>query len=59
MSGFNVFNNSITGDKLTDDAGDQIAENAADKAGTHTDLVASNLYFILQQWVTDHFQPIS
>lgn len=32
VSGFNVFNNSITGNKLTDDAGDEIVVEAVDIA---------------------------
>ncbi|MBO7711490.1 MAG: phage tail protein [Lachnospiraceae bacterium] len=32
VSGFNVLVNSITGDKLTDDAGDEIVEEAVDQA---------------------------
>ena len=37
VSGFNVFNNSITGDKLTDDAGDEMIDEAVDEAGKYTD----------------------
>jgi len=36
VSGFNVFNNSITGDKLTDDAGDGIRDEAVDEAAKYT-----------------------
>ena len=32
VSGFNVLDNSITGDKLTDEAGDQLTERAVDRA---------------------------
>ena len=41
VSGFNVFNNSVTGDKLTDDAGDEIVEEAVDKAAEYTDKKAA------------------
>lgn len=41
VSGFNVLDNSITGDKLTDEAGDQLTERAVDlaveEAGDYTD----------------------
>ena len=32
VSGFNVLDNSLTGDKLTDEAGDQLTERAVDQA---------------------------
>ena len=41
VSGFNVLNNTITGDKLTDEAGDQLTDRAVDiaveEAGDYTD----------------------
>ena len=41
VSGFNVLNNTITGDKLTDEAGDQLTGRAVDlaveEAGDYTD----------------------
>ena len=45
VSGFNVLNNTITGDKLTDEAGDQLTERAVDiaveEAGDYTDQKAN------------------
>lgn len=45
VSGFNVLDNSITGDKLTDEAGDALTERAVDiaveEAGDYTDQKAS------------------
>jgi hypothetical protein len=45
VSGFNVLDNSITGDKLTDEAGDQLTERAVDiavdEAGDYTDQKAT------------------
>ena len=37
VSGFNVLVNSITGDKLTDDAGNEIVEEAVDESAEYTD----------------------
>jgi len=53
VTGFNVFNNSITGDKLTDEAGAQIREGAVDSANEYTD----NKAITLQNWVTANFEP--
>ena len=45
VSGFNVLNNTITGDKLTDEAGDQLTDRAVDlaveEAGDYTDQKAN------------------
>lgn len=45
VSGFNVLDNSITGEKLTDEAGDQLTERAVDiavdEAGDYTDQKAN------------------
>ena len=45
VSGFNVLDNSITGDKLTDEAGDALTDRAVDRAvdeaGEYTDQKAS------------------
>ena len=41
VTGFNVLNNTITGEKLTDDAGDGIKEEAVDEAGDYTDKKAT------------------
>lgn len=37
VAGFNVLNNSITGNKLTDDAGDDIVNQAVDESAEYTD----------------------
>lgn len=37
VAGFNVLNNSITGTKLTDDAGDDIVNQAVDESAEYTD----------------------
>ena len=37
VSGFNVVDNSITGDKLTDDAGNEIMDAAVEEAAIYTD----------------------
>jgi phage minor structural protein len=58
-AGFNVLNNSITGDKLTDEAAagivGTIKEDAVDEANRYT----NNATNALQTWVTNNFQPIS
>ena len=53
VSGYNVFDNAITGDKLTDDAIERAAEAGADQAAGYTNEVATNLYW----WVTNNFEP--
>lgn len=59
VSGFNVFNNSITPDKLTDDTLDGIADYAIEDANDYTDDKVSGLNYSLRQWVTNNFEPIS
>ena len=41
VSGFNVFNNTITREKLTDDAGDGIVDEAVDEAADYTNTKAA------------------
>lgn len=41
VSGFNVVDNSITGDKLTDEAGDALMSQAVDEAAEYTNTKAS------------------
>jgi phage-related protein len=57
VSGFNVFNNSITPDKLTDDTLDGIADYAVEDANEYTDGKVSNLNYSLRAWVNDNFEP--
>lgn len=58
-AGFNVLNNSITGDKLTDEAAAGIVgttkQDAVDEANSYT----NNATNALRTWVTNNFQPIS
>ena len=58
-AGFNVLNNSITGDKLTDEAGRDIVgtvkEDAVAEANSFTTSTAAGL----KAWVNNNFQPIS
>lgn len=42
VSGFNVLNNSIGGDKLTDDAGNGIVEQAVDESAEYAEEVAAD-----------------
>ena len=57
-SGFNVLNNTITSDKLTDEAGRNIVgtikEDAIDEANNYTNSSIS----VLKTWVQDNFEPI-
>ena len=61
VGGFNVLNNSITGDKLTDEAGDQLTDRAVDLAvdeavGTsdqHTTSAISRYDTQLKLWLKD------
>ena len=63
VSGFNVLNNSITGTKLTDDAGEDIMSAAVDQANEesqqYTNTRVAGLNTSLRQWVTANFEPIS
>ena len=59
VSGFNVFNNSITSDKLTDDVGAAILgstkEDAVSESRSYTNSAVGNL----QSWVAANFEPKS
>ena len=55
VSGFNVYNNSITQDKLTDDVADGIGENANE----YTDTKVSSLNSTIRTWVAANFEPKS
>ena len=57
VSGFNVFNNSITPDKLTDDTLDGIADYAVEDAASYTDSKVSSLNYSLRSWVNNNFEP--
>ena len=57
VSGFNVFNNSITPDKLTDDTLDGIADYAVEDANEYTDGKISGLNYSLRAWVNNNFEP--
>ena len=54
VSGFNVVDNSITGDKLTDEAGDAIMEDAIDEAGKYTDEKASQTLSSAKNYTDDY-----
>ena len=58
VSGFNVFNNSITGDKLTDDAGDALVGSATDRAVEESADYTDDEIAKVKKWVQDNYQPI-
>ena len=53
VAGMNVLNNTITGDKLTDDAGSEIMGQAVDEAATYTDQKASETLNESKNYVGD------
>ena len=55
--GSNVLNNSITGDKLTDDAADGAKNQAVDESNGYTDNKVASLNSTLRAWVTANFEP--
>lgn len=61
VSGFNVQNNSLTGDKLTDDAGDGFIASAVDEATKaaeeYTNGRVNNLNNSLRRWVQENYEP--
>lgn len=57
VSGFNVFNNSITPDKLTDDTLDGIADYAVEDANEYTDTSVSSMNYNIRAWVNQNFEP--
>ena len=73
IGGFNVINNTITGDKLTDECGDALTDRAVYQAGQYTDQAKSQAISTsesytrqkisaydteLKQWLTQHYQPL-
>lgn len=59
VSGFNVFNNSITPEKLTDDVTGGIAAAAIGESNDYTDGKVSGLNYSLRAWASSTFAPIS
>lgn len=55
VAGFNVMNNSITGDKLTDDVGQTILGTTKDDAVDESKSYTNNAIWNLQSWVQDNF----
>ena len=58
-AGFNVLNNSITGDKLTDEAGRNIVGTIKEDAVAEANNYTSGSVQALRQWVQNNFEPIS
>ena len=59
VSGFNVFPNSITWEKLTDGTGDRIQQDAEDNANEYTNDQIAAASSQLKAWVTANFEPRS
>jgi len=57
VSGYNVFTNSITGDKLTDDAADGIARPIKDDAVKESNNYTDSKVSSLRSWVNRNFEP--
>lgn len=57
VSGMNVLNNSITGDKLTDDAGEAIANSAVNTATERSTEYTDDEINKVKAWVTANFEP--
>ena len=55
VPGFSIFNNSITGDKLTDDAIEDNSQVILDESNEYTDGRINNLNYSLRNWVTNNF----
>lgn len=53
VSGFNVLNNSITGDKLTDEAGNSLVSEAVGASEEYTQNEINNV----RAWVRTNFEP--
>lgn len=58
-AGFNVLNNSITGDKLTDEAGRNIVGTIKEDAVAEANNYTSGSVQALRQWVNNNFEPKS
>lgn len=55
VGGFNVLNNSITGDKLTDDAARGIVGSTREDAVRESNTYTNSAIWNLQSWVQDNF----
>ena len=53
VSGFNVLNNSITGDKLTDEAGGELMSQAVDEAAEYTDQKAGQTLYSAKSYADE------
>lgn len=58
-AGFNVLNNSITGDKLTDEAAKDIVGTVKEDAVAESKAYTSSTAASLKAWVQNNFEPIS
>ena len=58
VSGMNVLNNSITGDKLTDEAGDKISNNAVNTATERSTEYTDDEINKVKAWATANFAPL-
>lgn len=58
VAGFNVLNNTINGEKLTDDASDQMSEDILEDANLYTDQRVGVMNYNIRKWVTENFAPI-
>ena len=54
VSGFNVLNNTITGEKLTDEAGDGIVEEAVEESADYTDTKATQTLQSSMKYTEDY-----
>ena len=55
VAGFNVYNNSITGDKLTDEAAKGILGTTKEDAVTESRTYTNSAVYTLQAWVSSNF----
>ena len=58
VAGFNVLNNTINGEKLTDDASDQMSEEILEDANLYTDQRVGVMNYSIRKWVTENFAPL-
>lgn len=58
VAGFNVLNNTINGEKLTDDASDQMSEEILEDANLYTDQRVGVMNYNIRKWVTENFAPL-
>ena len=59
VAGFNVLNNTINAEKLTDDASDQMSEEILEDANLYTDQRVGVMNYNIRKWVTENFAPLS